>query len=506
MRRISLSERAKYAWTTCLLTTLIAACAAPLDDPDLPDLRAPALGRLDAAKADGAVLGALACGQSIEVELAPEPSFWKLDVPAGAALRLKVEARLSGRALKGGLFGEAGGAPLAATAPCGPGAWCLEGKAPPPTAFVGLVAAEPTVARVTLDCDGEGGEAEERERPPLEPLPPAPPVDDEALCVECDWRAVCVDVIVVGKRDAAGDLRLGQLLETTPEGFNRVAPISAPAGRLTGALTPLGGLAGAPGVALLQARVDRLFTWINDVYAPCCVWFRPGGAWALDADRAGRALAGRVTADANGDPVLAGGDDVLRDLEAFADRDPATAGGDCLRLVIAPSYAPPRGTERGRAIVGGRQMVVGYDTFDFSLYGFYGAHEVGHAMGLGGHWTGGVSGPTRENVMRARPTLHRRPEIDVAAQCGPVRDRAADIGLHLEPPVCEDPSGGGEDEDDEAADPVEVDPLPRRCFQTLHLECTNGCAGGYCCADANPPPGAPPCGAVCDRDSPWCRG
>ena len=35
-----------------------------------PDLRAPALGRLDAAKADGAVLGALACGQSIEVELA----------------------------------------------------------------------------------------------------------------------------------------------------------------------------------------------------------------------------------------------------------------------------------------------------------------------------------------------------------------------------------------------------------------------------------------------------
>lgn len=515
MRRIPLSERAICVWAACVLTTLMAACAPPPDDPGLPELHAPALDRLTGAKADGTVVGSLACGQTVEVRLGPELTFLKLDVPEGARLRLKIEARLSERALKAGVFGAGGGAPRAATAPCGPGAWCLEGEAPPPMAFLGVVAAEPVVALLALDCDdGELVPPKEEDRPPLEPLPLAPPVDDEALCVECDWRAVCVDVIVVGRDDGAGNLRLGRLLETTPEGFNRVAPISAPTASLTGPLTPLGALGGAPGVALLQARIDRLFEWINDVYAPCCVWFRPGGAWALDAGRAGRAVARRVGADANGDPVLSGGDDLLRDLEAFADGDPATAGGDCLRLVIAPSYAPPNGTERGRAVVGGRQMVVGYDTFDFSLYGFYGAHEVGHAMGLGDHWTGGVSGPMRENVMRERPRPHLRPEIDVAGQCGPVRDRAADIGLHVDPPVCEDPSGGPEEEDgddgaggdgDDAAGPVEVEPLPRRCFQTLHLECTNGCAGGFCCADANPPPGVPPCGAVCDPDSRWCR-
>ncbi len=174
MRRISLSERAQCAWTTCLMTTLLAACAGPLEDPDLPELRAPSLGRLDAAKADGAVVGALACGQTVGVYLGPEPSFWKLDVPAGATLRVKIEARLSGRALKGGLFGEAGGAPHATTAPCGAGAWCLEGKAPPPTAFLGVVTAEPTEALVSVDCgDGEGVGREDPERPPLEPLPPA---------------------------------------------------------------------------------------------------------------------------------------------------------------------------------------------------------------------------------------------------------------------------------------------------------------------------------------------
>lgn len=512
MRRIPLSERASCVWAACVLTTLLAACAPPPSDPGLPELQAPALDHLAGAKADGAVVGRLACGQTVEVRLGPELTFWKLDVPEGARLRLTVEARLSEGALKGGIFDAGGGAPRSVAEPCGPGAWCLEGAASSPPAFLGVVAAEPVVALLTLDCDDDAlAPPKEAERPPLEPLPLAPPVDDEALCVECDWRAVCVDVIVVGRDDGAGNLRLGRLLETTPEGFGRVASVSAPTARLTGPLTSLGALAGAPGVASLQARIDRLFDWINAVYAPCCVWFRPGGAWALDAGRAGRAVARRVGADADGEPILSGGDALLRDLEAFADGDAATAGSDCLRLVIAPSYAPPNGTERGRAAVGGRQMVVGYDAFDFSLYGFYGAHEVGHAMGLAGHWTGGVSGPTRENVMRERPRPHLRPEVDVAGQCGPVRDRAADIGLHVDPPVCEDPSGGPEAEDgaagddDDDADPTESEPQPRRCLQTLHLECTNGCAGGECCADADPPPGVPPCGAVCDPDSRWCR-
>ncbi|MCB0531478.1 MAG: hypothetical protein KDD14_04710 [Saprospiraceae bacterium] len=270
----------------------------------------------------------------------------------------------------------------------------------------------------------------------------------------CTWRRICIEVFVMARRD--DNTYVIRPVYVPYDGYNyRSSEIRIPADAFDLADGALADLTNRADVAALLSNLQNLLSNLNQIYAPCCIWFDLNKVYAVDPSHA-RVKTENLNLDgwvnmqpdnADGQPVMDAGKEIdglsfLGAAQRFVTQRAGLPASQCLKMFIGPGF------KGGDESAGKGQPNGFFSAFDQSRLsprdpGFVPAHEIGHNLMGSEHWhADNPAHPDGINPMEKREpsgagnsqARTRDIRMDAETQCPKAQARAAEIGTPQNPP------------------------------------------------------------------------